>query len=235
MSWTDKTAIEQILKLRDAFNVNTFVETGTFRGVNAELHAHHFDKVLTCESNPKFVAIAQKRLKRFENVSIYPVASDIFLRSIREYLGTEAIILLYLDAHFYDPSLPKSKKWVVVKELKALYGFHNCIICIHDFACEGLGHLWYDGEHLNREVIRDSITQVNPNFHYYTNKREWCDIYNKDTINELPITVDEGVRDNLRYANSSNEKKYRGILYAVPDKLDLRKFELKEATFEFAS
>ena len=235
MSWTDKIAIEQILLLRDTFDIGTFVETGTFRGVNAELHAHHFKKVLTCESNPEYVAIAQERLKRFDNVSIFPVDSSVFLASIRQYVSANETIFIYLDAHFYDPSLPKEEKWVVVKELQALRGFQNCIICIHDFACEGLGHLCYDGEDLSWGVIRDYITQVNPNFHFYTNMREWCSIYNEETIYELPITVDEGVIDNLRYANSSDEKKYRGILYAVPQRLDLREFKLKEAAFESES
>jgi hypothetical protein len=235
MSWTDKIAIEQILKLRDAFNVTTFIETGTFRGVNAELYAHHFGKVLTCESNPEYVAIARERLKRFENVTVYPVESAVFLRSIREYISANEIPILYLDAHFYDPSLPKERKWIVVQELRALRGFHNCIICIHDFACEGLGHLCYDGEHLDWSVVRHAITGVNPEFHYYTNAREWCDIYDEDTICELPITVDEGVIDNLRYANSADEKRYRGILYAVPRKLDLRKCKLKEAVLELES
>ena len=36
MCWLDKNSVEQIKKLRDKFNISTFIETGTFKGVNAK-------------------------------------------------------------------------------------------------------------------------------------------------------------------------------------------------------
>ncbi|KKN87063.1 hypothetical protein LCGC14_0263330 [marine sediment metagenome] len=231
MSWTDKIATEEILKLRDEFNINTAVETGTFRGTNTELYAHHFREVLSIDVDEAYFEPAGGKLRKYQNVQVFKQSSDSFLLAFTaNYLmhKRDDIIFFYLDAHFYDPKLPPEDKWVVVKELKALKGFGNCVICIHDFDCQGLGHLVYGGEHLGWNVVGEHITKVNLDFHYYTNTREWCDIYNEETVKELPITIDEYVIDNLKYANSSDEKRYRGILYAVPAKLDLNKFRVVE-------
>ena len=232
MSWTDKKSIEQILKLRDTFNISTFVETGTFKGINAKFYAQNFKKVLTCELIEEYFKIAKERLKPHKNVFIYRESSPKFLKGFLQKYNQEGrrdIVFIYLDAHFYDPNLPPDEKWVVVNELKALKGFNNCVICIHDFDCEGLGHCIYNGEHLGYSLIKDELMKVNPDFHLYTNTREFCEIYTEKTIANVPgITLDEETKDNLRYAWSSEFKAYRGILYATPEKLDLKFFQLKK-------
>lgn len=229
MSWTDRIAVEEIVKLRDELSIKTFVETGTFRGINAELYAHYFDEVVTCEVERKHFIEAASRLDRYRNVKLYLSPSAPFLCAFKDKYSSrnrEDTVFLYLDAHFYDPK--GKNKWVVTEELRALESFPNCVIAIHDFNCEGLGHLFYGGEHLGWNVVGEHITRINPDFFYYTNTREWCDIYNEETIKELPITIDEYIIDGIRYANTSDEKRYRGILYATPRKLDLNKFRLKE-------
>jgi hypothetical protein len=231
MSWTDKIIVEEILKLQDEFNISTAVETGTFKGVNTELYAHCFKKVLSVEINEQYLNSAKRRLMKFDNVELFNMPSWTFLSSFARNYRKEKrgdCVLFYLDAHFYDPSAPPEYKWVVIRELRAIKGFGNCIIVIHDFDCEGLGHLCYDGEHLGWDVVRNDISHVNPYFFYYTNTKQWCDIYNENTLKELPITVDGDAIDGIRYANSSDEKRYRGILVAAPKRLDINKFRLKE-------
>lgn len=231
MSWLDKVSIEQILKLRDRFKVRTFVETGTFKGVNAKFQAQHFKEVLTCDISDEYLKSASQRLKDEKNVKIYKQSSPDFLRAfIKEYYSQKRkdIVFIYLDAHFYDLSLPPDEKWVVVNELKALKNFKNCIICIHDFDCEGLGHCCYDGEHLGWPLVGRYVKVINPNFFFYTNAKELCNIYNEKTIYNIKgIVLDEVTLDNIRYANSCEEKTYRGILYCVPQELDLNEFKLK--------
>jgi len=232
MSWTDKKSIEQILKIRDKFNISTFIETGTFKGINAKFHAQNFKNILTCELKDEYFKMAEERLKHYNNVHVYKQSSPEFLKwFIKAYNleGRQDIVFIYLDAHFYDPTLPSDKKWVVVNELKALAGFKNCVICIHDFDCEGLGHCIYDGEHLGWSLVGKEIIKVNSNFYLYTNTKEFCEIYNKETIANVPgINLDEDVLDNIQYAWTSEAKTYRGILYAVPEKLDLNNFQLIE-------
>lgn len=232
MSWTDKKSIEQILKLRDKFNISTLVETGTFKGINAKFHAQNFKEVLTCELMEEYFKIAKERLRPYKNVFIHKQASPDFLRGFIQKYNQENrkdIVFMYLDAHFYNPSLPPEEKWVVVQELKALKGFKNCIISIHDFDCEGLGHCIYGGEDLGWPVVKEDLMKVNPNFYLYTNTRKFCEIYDEKTIANVPgITLDEDTLDNIRYAWTSEIKTYRGFLYAVPEELDLSHFQLKK-------
>jgi hypothetical protein len=236
MCWLDKKSIKQILSIRDLFSISTFVETGAFKGVNARFHSQNFSTVLTCDISDEYLTEARNRLKGCANVVIYKQSSPDFLRSfIQKYQddGRKDTVFIYLDAHFYDPSLPPDEKWVVINELKALEGFKNCVICIHDFDCEGLGHCRYDGEPLSWLLIRDYIMKVNPDFHYYTNAKESCEIYDEKTIRGVPgILMDEVTIDNIRYAHSEERLTYRGILYASPGKLDLTAFELKELVVE---
>ena len=228
MSWTDRFAREAILKLRDDFKINTMLETGTYKGVNAELYAQHFDHVLTVDIHDEYLNVASKRLEKYKNVEIWKMNSwELIERFIENYtrMGRDDTVLFYLDAHFFDPSLFGEDRWVILKELRALKNFDNCVVCIDDFDCENMGHLRYGGEELNWNLIKE---YVNPKLFVYSNTRKWCDIYNENTIQELPITVDWHVLDTLQYANSSDEKKYRGRIYFVPRELDLINYNLKK-------
>ena len=226
MSWTDAGAIGTIRKLKDLYNIKVCVETGTWRGVNAELYASIFDRVFTVENDFLTAEAARRRLKRFgSKVEVIYGDSSLFLKRFKDNsAGSHPPVFIYLDAHFFKPD----EDWVAVEELKALQGFLNCVLCIHDFDNGELGHLIYNDVHFGWDVIGEYIRKVNPNFHYYTNTRDGCRIYDEDDIKELPITIDVDLLDNLRFANSSDVKKYRGILYATPTALDLNQFQLRE-------
>ncbi len=232
MCWLDKKSIEQMLKIRDDFDISTFVETGTFKGINAKFHAQNFKEVLTCDIIDEYLRVATKRLEPYKNVFVYKQSSPDFLKLfIQKYneQGRKDIVFMFLDAHFYDPSLPPDEKWVVINELKALKGFKNCVICIHDFDCEGLGHCVYDGESLGWPLIKNDLMKVNTDFSLYTNTKEFCQIYDEKTIANVPgIALDADTLDNIRYAYSAERLTYRGILYCTPRKLDLNNFQLKE-------
>ena len=231
MSWTDRIATEQILKLRDEFKIKSVVSTGTFIGADVEMFAQNFDEVYTMDIEDKYLDIAQARLLGYDNITFGWMNSWEFIQLFIEsyqIMGDSDTIMFFLDAHFYDPTLAQQDRWVAVKELQALRGFKNCVIVIHDFDCGGLGHLIYDGEHFGWNVIGKYITKVNPGFHYYCNTREWCDIYSEANIWSSPYIIDEHLLDGIRFTNSSDVKRYRGILYAVPKKLDTTKYRLKE-------
>ena len=70
----------------------------------------------------------------------------------------------------------------------------------------------YDGEALSWNVVEKYLQEINPNFHYYCNTKEHCDINTEESVHNLPITVNEDVLDGIRFANSSDVKRYRGIL-----------------------
>ncbi len=231
MCWTDRIATANILKLKDEFKIDTAISTGTFRGADAELYSKYFKHVFSMDIDNDNLKIARKRLKSCENVRLMLRDSAEFIKGYRsgyEFTNRNDTIFFYLDAHFYNPHARPENKWIVVNELKALEGFKNCVIVIHDFDCEGLGHLIYDGEHMGWNVIGEHIQKVNPDFHYYCNTREMCDIVTEQTIDQVPIKRDASINDALEFVHSSDTKRYRGILYAIQKPLDLSKYQLKE-------
>jgi len=220
MSWTDKGIVKQILKIRDQFKIKEFIETGTFKGVNARFYSQHFEYVQSCESNPEYYKIALEKIKNTKNITLWNMKSKGFLHMFREMYRADNrsdIVFIYLDAHFYDESLPFEKRFVVVEELKELRGFRNCVIAIHDFD-NGLGHITYDNIPLGWAIVGDLLKKVNPDFKFYTNSYSTCDIIRKPEDLE-GVPNDDDVRENLEYVWSNPDKAFRGILYAVPGEL----------------
>lgn len=233
MCWVDKNSIKQMLMLRDEYSISQFVETGVFKGVNVRLHSFHWNKVLSCDISDEYISIAKNYNKDRDNVFIEKMSSPDFLRQFIKtyrYHGRKDYVFIFLDAHFYDPDLPPEEKWVVVNELKALEGFDKCIICLHDFDCSGLGHCCYDGTPLGFPLVLPHLLKVNSNFYYYVNNKENCDVHDESSIYDVQeLIINDEVIDNIRYSNSCDRLKYRGLLYCTPEPLDVNKFDLRRA------
>jgi len=232
MSWLDIKSLTQMKKLRDMFNVKTFIETGTWKGNGAQAQSANFETVLTIEVVPEYYWKAKKYLYRYPNV--FPILgnSPDVLRKLKPSLKNTGTTMFFLDAHFYDASLPQEDRWVLLKELRAMKGWYDSIITIHDFNCNGLGGLCYDGQPLNFDFVRDSLLSVNPSFHFYFNELSGTDILTREKVlagKVPPLVLDEEVSETLDFVWSKPETHHRssrGILYAVPAPLDLTQFEL---------
>lgn len=216
MSWTDNKSIRVIKFLRDKYKIENFIETGTYVGVNAALHSKNFNTVYTIEKVEEFYDKACKRLDKYENVLQGFGNSIDYLKYIKTYKDS----IIYLDAHFYDPKMPKGKgKFVILDELKSLKGYNGPIV-IHDFD-NGLGHIVYDGISLDMDLLRPGLKKVNSNFYFYTNELSSCDIVklNRISIKEAGLPYDKEVRENLKYAWKEPRLTFRGILYCLPTRL----------------
>lgn len=220
MSWTDRSSIECIKQLRDIFNVKVFVETGTFKAMNVLAHKDNFNIILSCEKIKEYYDISKEKCKNINNIGSLNMDSKEFLNWFVEKHKNAPdknnCVIFYLDAHFYDKKRPKGKgKFVVLDELKQLKGFKKCIIIIHDFD-NNLGHITYDGISLNLELLKKDLLKVNPKFKFYTNELASCDIMK-------PFETDDSdMRENLEYAWSKPEKTFRGILYCLPKKVNVK-------------
>ena len=210
------------------FKVKELIETGTFMGINARLHAHYFKIVRTIEVNKKYYDKAKEKLKECRNVIMLYGNSSLYLSAIikgRKTLRETGYIIFYLDAHFYNPEA--KNKFVVLEELEALKKFKKGIIVIHDFDNGEFGHITYDGISLNFELLKDKLYQVNPNFWYYKNTE--CDIVTDEEVKNnkiLGLEPDFETLDNIKYALSKEDKGNRGLLYCIP--CELKEEELKE-------
>lgn len=200
--------------LAKKFKLDTFVETGTFKGYNAIVQSRNFRTVYTCDNNLNYLNIAKEKAAQYKrkNIKFYWEDSCLFLsRFLKDKY------LFYLDAHFYDKSLPKGKgKFVVLKELKVLANKKDAVGVIHDF-CNGLGGIEYDGIKLDFDLIYRSEFGKNPHW-YYTNTLASCDIVKK--ASEIGIDDnDADMQDYIKFVWSSPVKTYRGFLYILPNKL----------------
>src|SRR3990167_6766719 len=101
MSWTDSKSVKVIKYLRDKFKVRTFIETGTYKGINLLCHKDNFERIIGCEKNPKYHSIAVKRTKKYDNIQIYNLESKYLVGWDKVYLPDGNYNILYLDAHFY--------------------------------------------------------------------------------------------------------------------------------------
>ena len=231
--WFDQFAVKQVEKLRDTFNVSTYVESGTFRGVNLLFWSYRFKRVVGIEKAENYFQITKERLKARPNVYLYNGDSANYLKTFGQMynlLFQGALnTLIYLDAHFYEPgATTQHERWVVLRELDALSESRNCILVIHDMAGfeEGLYGLTYDGEPLTFNLLKDSLLRVNPDFHFYRNTREFCQPHTKESIVGVEgIFPDEDTLETISY-HRTDRLQYRGTLYCTPEALDLSLFQL---------
>ena len=229
MSWTDVQSLRVIWYLRDKYKVKQFIETGTYKGTNLAAHRGAFSLMASCEVNKEYYDIANDVISKcigHNNAVIWNKSSPKFLKSWKEQELFEGTPIFYLDAHFYDKTLPKSKRFVVKDELKSLQGIGKCVIVIHDF-CNGLGSINYDGIDLDLNLIRKELWLINSNFYFYTNTLKSCEIVKtKEDIRRLGLKWDAEMKSTLEFIWSKPEKTYRGLLYCLPTKLN--KKEMKE-------
>ncbi len=224
--WLDKISAQQILKLRDKFNIKTLVETGGAEGNNAIFYSHFFDSVASVEIDPKLVGIARRRAKEntpkdkrpyfYRGESPEYMAFSKVLRQVCIDYGSKetknSTYLFILDAH-------TPNNWPLQGELKALKGFRNCCVVIHDFKVEGLGYVSYHGQDLDFNYVKQPLLEINPDFKFYVNSRDKAEIVTESEVKEGKIEGlinDKYTLSRLQYAWSSPVKTWRGILYATP-------------------
>jgi hypothetical protein len=233
MSWTDHGAVNTIKGLAREFKVETYIETGTFRGQGIQIAARYFKHAYSCEIIEDFYTDVVLRTINKHNIKIFHMDSSKFLKYISTTLNEP--LIYYLDAHFYDPSLPKELRFVVKQELASMAPSNNCIIIIHDFDTRnGLGHITYDGIPLDFEIVRDNLLKINPRFSFYTNYKEACDIVTeKDFIDGKmdPLLLDDEMRDTLKFIWSAPQKTYRGLLYCIPRDVNASKYHLRKVNW----
>jgi hypothetical protein len=134
------TFIEQeFLKLRDQFDIDTVVETGTCFGSTTQFLGKHFKRVISIEINEGYLQIARTRIGGLNNVHTFCGASEKILSNL---LGHEAPVndrtIFYLDAH-WDTHCPLPDELRIIAEHKI-----QPIIAIHDFQVPGQPGLAFD-------------------------------------------------------------------------------------------
>lgn len=220
LMWPDRAAARVMAALRDQFRVTTLIETGTAHGIGARYWSRLFPVVFSCDIDRDILAVAKLKV-RGANAFLYCCPSPDFLAWFRrdyEMVRRQDYVVFLLDAHWYQ-------EWPLLDELRALKGFLQAIIVIHDFKAPGLGYVSYGGQDLDWDYVKTDLMAVNPGFHFYHNTHEGCDIVTPAEVKagRVPGLVwDKETQHVLeKIVWESDRRAYRGILYATPEPLEM--------------
>lgn len=135
---------KEILKYKNKYNPEWFVETGTFMGDTADAMKSHFKKVYTIELSAELAEKCQERFRNCPEVEVFQGDSAALLSSIL--YGLEGGILFWLDAHysgeFYHGStfvrtVKAEQESPILNELEIILsrGLNKNVILIDDARC----------------------------------------------------------------------------------------------------
>ncbi len=110
-----------LAQLKRKYNLSYFVETGTAHGDTTELAAMIFDKVWSCDIDPRLVAKSKQRLARYDNVEITTEPSPKFLQRIKPQLTKP--VLYWLDGHWCGGPVRPAKECPLMEELEMIGTF----------------------------------------------------------------------------------------------------------------
>ena len=140
------------------YNCDAIIETGTNGGDTAEYLAKQYPnlKILTCEKNPKYYKIANKRLEKYENLFCYKKDSAELIKETNEDFKFP---FYYLDAHWY-------KRWPLKEEIENI---KRGIVNVSDVKTHDERYRWdeYDNVICDINFVKENDTPV-----YYQNSLE---------------------------------------------------------------
>lgn len=110
--------------------IESIVETGTYRGTTTEWFAQFNLPVETVEVSERYWTFAKMRLAKFDNVNVVQASSVPFLQDRIARTASGARELFYLDSHWED-HLP------LREELELIFNYYSqCIVLVDDFKVE---------------------------------------------------------------------------------------------------
>jgi len=121
-----------VSKFRRELKIGMFIETGTGGGDTTELAAMAFDRVLSCEIDPRLVHRAKDRLAPYPNVTVTTEPSPEFLR--REVPLIDQPVMYWLDAHWSGGPLKPERECPLLEELQAIGSLGDSTIILIDDA-----------------------------------------------------------------------------------------------------
>ncbi|GAB5411424.1 MAG: hypothetical protein ChlgKO_05380 [Chlamydiales bacterium] len=147
--------LEFLRKMQKDFEVDTFIETGTYSGTTTARAAKVFSTVHTIEIHPPLYYKTKKRLRHLKNVHF--ILGDSVATIMNYHNMCDGKAILWLDAHSSGGGTGGTPGLnVVVKELEVLHKLNidNSIMLIDDL--RGMYHL----DKRQNESIRGVVKQI---------------------------------------------------------------------------
>lgn len=119
-------------ELQKKFGFSAIIETGSYRGITTSLFARAGVPVYSIETNPRFAAYSETRLRHEPHVRILRGDSRWQLsRLAKDALVPKRNVFFYLDAHWFD-DLPLREEIEIVMQ-----GWEDWVIMVDDFQVPG--------------------------------------------------------------------------------------------------
>lgn len=158
-----------LTSLRDFFESNFFIETGTLGGETTNIAASLFETVHTIELSEYFYDKAQKLFSAQQHVFVHLGDSGTIIRDLIAHSPEKPIF--WLDAHYCGPSSAQGDSATpILQELAAIKegNLQNAIILIDDARCFGTS--WQDHHFTAAHSfptfaqLREALCAINPHF-----------------------------------------------------------------------
>lgn len=145
------------LFLKEKFNIEACIETGTSRGESTLAFSRIFNSVDSIELDATTFDNAKERFKGNKNITLHFGDSAKLIQPISE-LKKDKFVLYYLDAHWND-------FWPLLDEIEGISKTHknNCVIVIDDFKVPGRPEIYYDfynNKECSHEYIKEKLQLV---------------------------------------------------------------------------
>jgi len=170
----DTYICDEFLKLKETFNIDTAIETGSCMYSTTKWLCNNFDEVYTVEINHEYANYGKHKISTFPNCfTSVGVDSVSFINHIlSQHIYKTNSTIFFLDAHWGENCPLKDE----IKAIANINLQHPPIIAIHDFYTnhpEELGYDIYKGESLSISYIHDELKMLELaygcSYHYYFN------------------------------------------------------------------
>jgi cephalosporin hydroxylase len=135
---------EKFLEIKNEYNLNTVIETGTYHGTTTSWFSKHFKDVYTIESQSAHFEEASKIIGHINNIKMSLGDSSELLKEILPSIDDNKTII-FLDAHWYTN--PVLAELDAIKESGKLP-----ILAIHDFMVPDHPEFGYD-EYPDQNIV----------------------------------------------------------------------------------
>ncbi len=152
---------QRINSISHKYNLQNFIETGTFLGETVRFAKKHFKNVFSIELSDELYLFNKKRFARSKNVKILHGDSSVVLKN--KDLPNSSV-LYWLDGHYSGGVTALGEDFSpIINELSAIFNknSHNYVAIIDDVRL-----FKNDSNYISLDDLEKYITQNNKNYYY---------------------------------------------------------------------
>jgi hypothetical protein len=171
----DNYVCQEFLKLKEKYNINVAIETGSCLYSSTTWIADNFDKVYTVEINREYAQHGVHKISHRSNVHLFIDDSVNWMKNILpNHINNQDQCIYFLDAHWGDHC-------PLLEEIQLISNISQKppIIVIHDFYTgdPNLGYDTYKNQPFTWDWIKPSVDVVKEKFgveysHYFNTQAE---------------------------------------------------------------